>query len=157
MKQRIYLAGPDVFLHDCFEVLLHKKTCLEQLGYDVLTPLDKCLTDPKDIAIANEDLIRQCDIIVANVEPFRGTEPDSGTVYEIGFGRALGKKVLTYNNPDTSYKERLEVHDEKYGQSKFIPERFGLPQNLMISCSTSGEFSSFEELLFNLKAFGPQA
>jgi nucleoside 2-deoxyribosyltransferase len=47
----------------------------------------------KDIAgqigRANEDMIRSCDIVLGVLD---GTELDSGTVSEIGFAAALGKK-----------------------------------------------------------------
>ena len=38
------------------------------------------------------------DYVVANVNCFRGGEPDSGTCFEIGYAHALGKKI--YGDPD---------------------------------------------------------
>ncbi len=143
----IYLAGPDVFLVNASEVLAEKKLKLEALGFDVLTPLDLISDDPYEIAVSNQMMIERCDLVLANVVPFRGTEPDSGTVYEIGYAVASKKIVYTYNNQKyDNYKERLEWYDEFNGRSKFIPEKFGLRQNLMISASCT-EFDTFEDVL----------
>ena len=142
----IYLAGPDVFLENAGAVLAEKKLQLELLGFDVLTPLDLISDDPYEIAVNNQMMIERCDTVLANVEPFRGTEPDSGTVYEIGYAVASKKIVYTYNNPNDNYKVRLETHDLLYEHTKFIPEKFGLRQNLMISASCV-EFDTFEDVL----------
>ena len=142
----IYLAGPDVFLENAGAVLAEKKLQLELLGFDVLTPFDEQSDDPYEIAVNNQMMIERCDIVLANVEPFRGTEPDSGTVYEIGYAVASKKIVYTYNNPNDNYKGRLETHDLFYEHKKFIPEKFGLRQNLMISASCV-EFDTFEDVL----------
>lgn len=149
----IYLAGPDVFLSDALSVLNTKKQLLEDVGFKVITPLDTESDNPDFISRENELLIYQANIVVADVQPFRGTEPDSGTVYEIGYAKALGKDVITYNNPRKSYKERLEIWDDihAFGCNAFHPEPFGLKQNLMISCSAKIELRSFDDVLEFLK------
>ena len=43
------------------------------------------------IAWRNEAHIRGCDAVIANLTPFRGPSADAGTVYEVGFARALGR------------------------------------------------------------------
>lgn len=153
LMKTIYLAGPDVFLRTNASQVLHlKRLMLEEIGYRVVTPFDLELDNALAIYQHNIDLIRTCDIIVANVEPFRGTEPDSGTVFEIGYAIALGKLAYTYNNSPKSYLERLENHDRISGHSEFTPEPFGHKQNLMISCPVCGEFETFLELVSHLRA-----
>lgn len=150
----IYLAGPDVFRSNAVEVLEAKRTLLKELGYRVLTPLDTDSDDPYYISRSNEIYIYGCDVVVADVQPFRGTEPDSGTVYEIGYARACGKDVITYNNPEgRNYTQRLKQYDflKFYYDQPFKPEPFGLNQNLMISCSAQAELTSFEDVLEYLK------
>lgn len=150
-KPIVYLAGPDVFLKNAQGILLFKKGLLTKLGYDVLMPLDVISTDAQEIYEQNADRMRKCDIILANVTPFRGTEPDSGTVFEIGFGVALGKEVITYNNPKTPYGTRVGEYllwDGKQNEPWDI-ESFGLKQNLMLSCSVK-EFQTFADALEHL-------
>ena len=40
--------------------------------------------------------MRSCDLLIANLTPFRGVSMDSGTAFEVGFMRALGRPVLGY-------------------------------------------------------------
>ena len=53
-------------------------------------------TTAEGIYRANIGLIAEADALLANLNPFRGTEPDSGTVFEIGYAIALGKRVVGY-------------------------------------------------------------
>jgi nucleoside 2-deoxyribosyltransferase len=58
------------------------------------------------ISDINEDLIRTCDFVVANLTPFRGISADVGTVFEMGFAHALGKKVFAYTNVTAPFTDR---------------------------------------------------
>jgi len=51
-------------------------------------------------------LIKSCDLVIANITPFRGPSADVGTVYEMGFAHALGKKVFAYTNCAESFTQR---------------------------------------------------
>lgn len=142
--KKIYLAGPDVFEKDALvqgEAL--KKLC-NDFGFEGLFPLDNAIKrdNPAKMAeairLANIELIRQSDIVMANLAPFRGFEPDSGTVYEVGFAEALGKPVFGYTLDLTTLKNRLMnaqgLHkDEKYCLDEKLIEDFGLSHNLMFS------------------------
>ena len=58
------------------------------------------------ISADNEDLIRSCNLLIANLTPFRGPSADVGTAYEIGFARALGLPIYAYSNVVGSLLER---------------------------------------------------
>jgi nucleoside 2-deoxyribosyltransferase len=58
------------------------------------------------IHAANEQLIRSCQLLIANLSPFRGPSADVGTVYELGFARGLGLPVFGYTNVQGSFQER---------------------------------------------------
>lgn len=101
--QRIYLAGPDVFEPDASIVGEKLKKLAAEYGFIGLFPLDNVISasgTPHEIArairAANIKLIESADIVMANLNPFRGFEPDSGTVFEVGFATALGKPVYGY-------------------------------------------------------------
>jgi nucleoside 2-deoxyribosyltransferase len=115
---RIYLAGPDVFLPDPVAAGEHKKALCALHGFEGVYPLDNVIDGslPKyrlamAIGAANEALIRTCDVIIANLTPFRGPSADPGTVFEIGFGRALGMLLFGYTNIDALYRERVRSFD----------------------------------------------
>jgi len=110
----VYLAGPDVFLPDARVVADAKRALCERYGFVGVSPVDNSadisgLTKPeaaRRISDANEASIRSCDLMVANITPFRGPSADVGTAYEMGFARALGKPVFAYTNIAGSLLER---------------------------------------------------
>jgi nucleoside 2-deoxyribosyltransferase len=125
-RPRIYLAGPDVFLPDAAKAFERLKAQCAACGLEGLAPTDTELGAddagtqegaPRggDDALAqriydgNIRLIQQADGVVANLQAFRGLEPDSGTVFEVGYAVALGKPVVVYGVPDTTYQTRVSA------------------------------------------------
>lgn len=142
--EKIYLAGPDVFEKDALAQGEALKQLCNDFGFEGLFPLDNVIKEDNPtkmaeaIRLANIELIRQADIIMANLDSFRGFEPDSGTVYEVGFAEALGKPVYGYTPDLSTLKERLmnvqDLHkDAKYCLDEKLIEDFGLSHNLMFS------------------------
>ena len=97
----VYLAGFDVFYPDALARGEYLKALCATHGLEGLYPLDAALpeglSDPAGwICQANLDSLRRADAVLANLGHFRGNEPDSGTVFEVGFACALGKPVWAY-------------------------------------------------------------
>jgi len=142
--KKIYLAGPDVFEKDAIAHGEALKELCSHFGFEGLFPLDNVIQEDEPekmaeaIRVANIQLIHEADIVMANLSPFRGFEPDSGTVYEVGFAEALGKPVFGYTSDLAALKHRLIKHQELDHDAthcldgKFI-EDFGLSHNLMFS------------------------
>ncbi|WP_281078175.1 nucleoside 2-deoxyribosyltransferase [Variovorax paradoxus] len=89
----IYFAGPDIFEVDARERLGRLQALATAHGLQGLVPVDEAGDDERAanaarICLANLALLRQADAVVANLRPFRGLEPDSGTVFEVGFAVA---------------------------------------------------------------------
>ena len=96
---------------------------------------------------ANVALVRDSDGLLANLMPFRNAlEPDSGTVFELGFAVALGKPVAgIVPGLARSYEQKVAAQcrirhdgngvawDDAFG---FMIEAFGQPLNLMLARST---------------------
>jgi nucleoside 2-deoxyribosyltransferase len=112
--QRIYLAGPEVFLANAKEVGEEKKALCRKYGFEGVFPIDVEVKaegkSPREFGLCisevNEGLIKGCQIVIANLTPFRGPSADVGTVYEMGFAHAQGKLVLAYTNIAESFTER---------------------------------------------------
>jgi len=147
----IYLAGPDVFEPDPFAAGETLKQLCTEYGFEGLFPLDNAIEDfdhphktAEAIRQANIDLIRRADIVMANLNPFRGFEPDSGTVYEVGFAEALGKPVFAYAADRRHMPERLRAHQQlapdalQCREGKSI-ESFALSHNLMFAHTVVAE------------------
>jgi len=148
--KKIYLAGPDVFQLDAIKLgKTYVKLC-EKFGFIGLFPLDNIVNFnqkkeeiAKEIFFKNCELIDQADIVIANLNSFRGKEADSGTVWECGYAYAKGKDVYAYMEDTSSYLDRFKnsekhLKDEKYiDNDKQEIENFNLPINLMIACSSN--------------------
>ncbi|MFZ4287343.1 nucleoside 2-deoxyribosyltransferase [Variovorax sp. HJSM1_2] len=113
---RIYLAGPDVFFPECDALYTRLKTLCSLLGMVGVAPTDseaaKGFSGSEDalaqrIYEGNVALIEQADGVAANLVAFRGLEPDSGTVFEVGYAIALRKPVVAYGVPAVSYAQRV--------------------------------------------------
>jgi len=145
--KRVYLAGPEVFLPNAREVGHAKVELARAVGFEGLFPLDQQLDleglprleQARRISLANEALMRSADFLIANLTPFRGVSMDSGTAFEIGFMRALGRPVLGYTNVPGDYRRRAEAFRKRGIPSgdcdapAFEIEDFGMAENLMIA------------------------
>ncbi|KAI9018880.1 nucleoside 2-deoxyribosyltransferase, partial [Hyaloraphidium curvatum] len=162
---QVYLAGPDVFLPDHAGAAASLKSMCAARGLDGLFPMDAVLVAPtaRNIYVANVDMVRRADAVIANLDPFRGPGMDSGTAFEVGFAAALGKPVFAYLDPgklprsyalrcraiDPDARERADGswEDSKGLAIEHFQHRDGrdLEENLMICEAVEGVYSSFEE------------
>lgn len=141
---KIYLAGPDVFRPDVDEWAAEARALCVRYGFEPLLPVDHSETSPERIFAANIDLIRKAQVVAANLDPFRGSEPDSGTAFELGYALALGKKVVGYVTTLANTAERVQIAEgcvdlarEADGRvvdrNGWAVEDFGLTCNLMLA------------------------
>ena len=144
---RVYLAGPDVFHPNPGRRGEALKEICAGAGLEGVFPLDPApgmgegsLADR--IARGNEAHIRGCRAVIANLTPLRGPGADAGTVYEIGFARALGLVVFGWSESGVSYADRCRAADpaatrDQDGRLRdkdgLEIEEFGLADNLMIA------------------------
>jgi nucleoside deoxyribosyltransferase len=146
-EPRIYLAGFDVFRRDAKEHGERLKQLCRDRGFVGLYPLDGNVPSslsPQDAArhiyTANVQLIRTADIVMANLDDFRGAgEPDSGTAFEVGFAVALGKPVFAYRSSEAPLTARVSAaatdDNGAFCTRGYLIEDFGLSVNLMLACS----------------------
>lgn len=142
MTPRIYLAGYDVFRADAVEYGNRLKTLCLQRGLQGLFPMDQQAPVglsgealARWIFRANVALIESADAVMANLNNFRGAEPDSGTAWEVGYAAALGKPVWGYLGDGRPLREQVGVDALGRDRDGFTVENFGLPRNLMLACS----------------------
>lgn len=158
---KIYIAGPDVFERNSINIGKYYSELCEKYGFSGHYPLDNIIDfnqEKKKIALdifrANEKLIKDCDIVIANLNAFRGKEADSGTVWECGYAYAQGKKVYGYMFNTHSYLESFDEKEKKeqggffWDKDEKCIENFDYPVNLMIACSVLEIVQgSFEDVL----------
>lgn len=120
-KEALYIAGPECFYKYGYDALTAMRKRAESLGFSVTLPND----DPLDME--NPDLQKRADSIFANLEKvmldttaivsdleaYRGSEPDSGTIFEIGMAYAKGAKSYGYTRDKRSFgTKNLYAHLE---------------------------------------------
>lgn len=148
--QRLYLAGPDVFLPDAAAVGRAKQAACARHGLVGVFPLDgerpgEAPSGPEAgfaIAAANEAKMLSCDAIIANLSPFRGPSADPGTAFELGFMRALRRPCFGYSNNPRPFVDRVATFigaplgrladGRLVGADGLTAESFGLADNLML-------------------------
>ncbi|TGK33741.1 nucleoside 2-deoxyribosyltransferase [Leptospira gomenensis] len=170
--KKIYLAGPEVFLPNAAEVLRDRKYSCAHRGFAGLSPFDSEIGEIKrrDLDLArriffgNVELIRTCDLVIANCNPFRGACVDDGTAFEIGYAYSLGKRIYGFARSLVSLPrivtEKIPVFPHNSGypideDGYLLNEDFGNSLNLMLefSISTSGGVlveGDFEDCLSRL-------
>jgi len=161
--KKIYIAGPDVFELDSIEIGKKLVSLCEKYGYEGLYPLDNVVDFSQekqkiaqDIYNANVAMIDEADIVIANLNLFRGKEADSGTVWECGYAHAKGKEVYAYMQSKRDYIEEFPHKQEKNGlfvdEDNKVIEDFNHPINLMIACSCRELIEGdFEDVLKHLE------
>lgn len=168
---KLYIATPEVFEPDPIAVGECLKEIVRCYGFEPLFPMDNTVPagDPNpslSIFRGNTAMIRQADIVVANLNPFRGAEPDSGTVWEAGFALGLGKRVVGHMRNGEPMAARvlslegqaprlLGPFTDDAGRSI---EDFGHPLNLMLMHSLDQlVIGEFEDALDYLAYRAPAA
>jgi nucleoside 2-deoxyribosyltransferase len=158
-EMRVYLAGPDVFLPEAGALAECKRKLCADYGFVGKSPLDNEISleglsqheAALRIGAANEDMIRSCHLMIANLTPFRGPSADVGTAYEMGFARALGLPVFGYTNVAGTLLDRTrqalgaEVTREPTGRYAdaypMAVEDFDCIDNLMLVIAVEGSGS----------------
>lgn len=144
---KIYIAGPDVFYPNSNEISKSykeyiKNTCKDWEG---IYPGDSDSESSKLIFAHNINMIRNSDIIVANLNDFRGRDVDSGTAFEIGYAYSLNKSIYGYMKDTRPLVDKIPSHyiiEDYYSKSNLKDfdnnriENFGYPVNLMLAMPT---------------------
>ncbi|WP_024954166.1 nucleoside 2-deoxyribosyltransferase [Sulfurospirillum arcachonense] len=158
--KKIYIAGFDVFKPDSLEIGKKYKLTCKEFGYEGLYPLDNQIDESWSKEVArdfiykkNIELIEKSDLVVANGNPFRGDELDSGTAFEIGYAIALKKQVVIYMEDTRDYKQKCTCKDENrdnVDKNGMFIEDFNYPLNLMfLDCNIVQ--GGFQEAIHFLK------
>jgi nucleoside 2-deoxyribosyltransferase len=147
MTLRAYLAGPDVFLPNAAAQAAAKIALCAAYGLAGIAPYnpDLDMTLPSATLwrqIYEDDLrmMRDCDMIIANLTPFRGASADAGTLVELGWFLGAGKPAYGYSNTASGFaaRSRAQVSLSPDPLPGMAVEDFGLADNLMIEGALPG-------------------
>lgn len=160
MKKQIYLAGFDVFRPDAIAYGEYLKRLCADCGLEGLYPLDNGVPEGLTgveaahwIARENMNMLRKSDAVLANLSNFRGSEPDSGTVFEVGVAVALGIPVWAYFDEQVPLRQQIKTSSDGCCPAGYQVEDFGLPKNLMLACHWAGFSHGAEQAVTDLAAY----
>jgi nucleoside 2-deoxyribosyltransferase len=156
-RMKIYLAGPDVFLPEPLQAAHAKQQICAKYGFEGMFPFDQELDfsalSPFEAGMAiyrsNVTLMDRCDLVVANMTPFRGPSMDVGTAFEMGYMAAKGKPVFGYSNDGRIYGDRVPAATPGWDEQGQAIESFDMHDNLMLEGSiyTSGGAFQCEQIV----------
>ena len=149
---RVYLAGPEVFLVNARDVGARKRAICSRHGRVGVFPADEeasrdAAIPPHECALAisraMETAMRRCSAMIVNLTPFRGVSADVGSAYEMGFMRALGRPIFAYTHDERSYYDRVaatcrnaprhRLSGDPEDTDGMAIEHFGEHDNLMLT------------------------
>lgn len=159
-RPKVYLAGFDVFRPDAIEHGNYLKTLCASVGMEGVYPLDNAvpegLSGPEAarwICMQNMQMLSSADAVLANLGAFRGVEPDSGTVFEMGAAVAMGIPVWAYFPEMQPMRQQIRTNHKGRCREGFVVEDFGLPKNLMLACQWAGASKTPEDAIIELSSF----
>jgi nucleoside 2-deoxyribosyltransferase len=152
-KPKIYLAGPTVFFRESEAAFADLERLCRARDLNPVRPAEPVDSSGQVLGGAaaarylfeqNTLRIRAASGVLADLRPFRGElEPDSGTVFEVGFAHALGKPVAAVLADDRDWGTRVRSvcgvgqHSamglEMDARYDMLIEDFGGRLNLMLS------------------------
>lgn len=144
---KAYIAGPDVFYPDAADLANKARLVAARHDIDALIPIDNEIKDKQGAELsaaifkANVKMINEADIVIANLSPFRGPSADAGTVWEVGYAFAQGKKIFAFSDDMREYKDRVGKPDG------MLIEDFGSQDNLMIAHAVHSISPTIEEAM----------
>jgi len=99
---KVYLAGPFFTLAELWMVGQARRDLLA-MGLDVFSPYhDVGIGSAEDVVEKDLEGVRDCDALFAI-----GDGLDSGTIYEIGYARALNKPVVFYAENESEQDKKM--------------------------------------------------
>ena len=158
-KPRVYLSTFERYDNDAKEKLDRMKKICKKYGFEAISPLEDA---PKVERIVSDDVmemaynqfdhyqqhVRNCDIILANLNNYHGYEPNDDVSFECGMAFQLGKKCFGYLN---EVKPMIDLVPNRGPEGEYRDlndmnvENFDNPLNLMFGASFTLFEGQFEE------------
>lgn len=157
----VYIAGPERYDMDAAQKYAAMKALCEKYGFYAIVPTDEApgvpsvasddpYTQAYHIFDRQQQHVRNCDIVIANLNDFHGWEPDSDTSFECGMGFQLGKKLYGYMADTTRAIDRIPNFgpEREYRDACGCnAENFDYPINIMFASSMPIVQGEFEDAL----------
>ena len=113
----IYIAGPACFYYGGYALWHALRGKAEFLGFKVTMPTTNALNlTHEDLRLNAHEIFNNCaramndaTAVIADLESFRGHEPDGGSLFELGMGYARGLRLYGYTRDRRPLIHKLPV------------------------------------------------
>ena len=160
-KPLVYLSTFERYDIDAQLKLTAMKEILSRYGFEGISPLEDA---PGVERVQSDDLyevayntfdhyqqhVRNCDIILANLNPYHGYEPNDDVSFECGMAFQLGKKLFAYVDDLRPMVDLIPNGGEANGcrdVNGMNVEDFENPLNLMFGASFTLFTGAFEDVV----------
>ena len=118
---KLYITGPQKYFPNGPAEMRMYKAVAEYYGFEVINDLSYLENGLVEYEPIDRSFLDDCDIVIADVNPFRGGEPESSTIFDLGIAFAKKKKIYTHVHdmrdvihkyPYAHYNENGKVIDE---------------------------------------------
>lgn len=165
-KPQVYLATLTRYDEDAKEKYEIMKKLCNKYGLEAIVPTDwadevvEIKTDNLYLKTANifdnyQQHVRNCDIIIADVNNYKGYECSNDVAFECGMGFQLGKKLYGFMDDARAMKDRIPHLGEAREYRDMCGcnvENFNYPLNLMLGCSLKVFEGNFEKVIKEIAA-----
>ena len=160
-KPRVYLSTFERYDNDAKEKLESMKKICEKYGFIGISPLDDApmverINSDDVMAMAYNQFdhfqqhVRNCDIILANLNNYHGYEPNDDVSFECGMAFQLGKKCFGYLDEVKPMIDLVPNRGEAFEYrdlNDMKVENFANPLHLMFGASCTLFEGKFEEAI----------
>ena len=109
-KETLYIAGPECFYTNGYTLWNAMRLQAEYYGFRVVMPSDNPLDlTHEDLRKNADEIFRNCarcmnesTAILVDLEAFRGSEPDGGSIFELGMAYARGLRCYGFTRDKRS-------------------------------------------------------
>ena len=121
-KPVVYLADFEMFLPTCQETVAYWKKICDKYGFIGLFPGDGDPIEPgedfwKRVFEHDVNHMYNSDMVIAQLDDWRGRQPDSGTLFEVGYFVALGMPAYGFYSSSNGLLDKnieKELEDGTY-------------------------------------------
>lgn len=113
----LYIAGPECFYENGYELWWAQRKLAEYYGIPVVLPTSTPLKlDNEDLSLNAKEIfddlvnqVKKTTAIIADLEFFRGSESDGGTIFEMGWIWQKGGRLYGYTRDKRSMAEKNQA------------------------------------------------
>lgn len=113
MSKKVFVALPEITTPDIIEAM---RNSLTAAGFDAVFAIDVAPKDKDDMSATEVTkakftaichAMKESDLLIANITPYLGVEPDPDVTFQLGYMAAQQKPVFSFTNVSKPFYDRV--------------------------------------------------